>query len=208
MKTLPKTFLLSVLTVLALSWELHAAEDLKIAFDAQGLSSIVHNGVELLKAGDQQAMRLSFQHMHLWAPGEKGGVLQAYPPKLLSSVFDAQTKTLKQEYPWCSLSCAYIPGPDALELDLTVKNKADKPICSWAILGPRFVLPHIRANERIIYAWRQPIYVHDKGVFGIAGADLGDRDNGLKPLVLPAPIQPRGSSIRSSTSSGSPTRTA
>lgn len=53
MRTMTKTLLqLSTLGVLVLARALHAAEDLKVAFDDKGLASIVHNGVDLLKPED------------------------------------------------------------------------------------------------------------------------------------------------------------
>jgi RNA polymerase sigma factor (sigma-70 family) len=50
-----------------------------------------------------------------------------------SVAFDEQSRTLKQEYPWGAVDLHYEPGPDRLDLAVTLRNTSQGTIADFAI---------------------------------------------------------------------------
>jgi len=110
------SLLLTTLTMLALSWELHAAEAVKIEFDQRGLASIIHNDVELLKPEDR---RFRLQMLRFVDARAKEGSRQLWEPKPTAQSFDAEKKVLAQEYDGFRVACTFTTKANRLDMQIT-----------------------------------------------------------------------------------------
>ncbi|MCY3022027.1 MAG: HEAT repeat domain-containing protein [Planctomycetota bacterium] len=147
-----------------------AGDDCEIRFDEKGLSSIVHNGVELVKPDDprfrMQAV-LFLVDATTVKPGSLDGQRQVFAPKLLSQAFDAQKKILTQEYDGVHVECAYATKKDRLDMTITLKNNAGDPITSCVFYPLNICLPNTSPNARwwdhLGNASLGDVYRHEKG---------------------------------------------
>ena len=109
----------SLLTMLALSGTLQAAEDLKIKFDERGIGL---DRPQRRRTGEpgRRAFRGSRRRVH-GSPRENG-VRRMWQPKPTKSAFDAATKTLLQEYDWGKAACVFAAKENRLDLRIALTN--------------------------------------------------------------------------------------
>lgn len=182
-----------VLAILSLAWKLPAAEDLKIGFDEKGLASITHNGVELVNPGDP---RFRLQQVYYIDAQAKGGARQLYGPQAASQRFDVERRILVQEYPGFHVECAFLPGANRLDLQITLVNTGAQAICQCEFLPLTIRLPHTVKNA---YAWDRrnaflvDAYEHAKGAVIVTPTGFFDyprKSEGLqdiRPLDVAGP---------------------
>ena len=199
------TLLLATLATLALTWPLPAAEDLQIGFDEQGLASIVHHGVELMRPEDR---RFRLQSLRFVDAKAKDGVRQAWEPRPTAQSFDAAKKVLTQEYDGFRVECTFTTTANRLDLQITLANNAADPIRECVFFPLQLTLPHVPENDG---AWHHPgdvaghRYVHGKGTVGLishgttAYLYLRDAKTAAGRCIWPAPVPRAGRIIRSST---------
>ena len=196
---------------------LHAAEDLKITFDEQGLAAIVHNGVELVNPADG---RFVVQGVAFTDPQAKNGVRRVWQPKPAKAAFDAATKTLLQEYDWGRVACVFTAKENRLDLRITVTNASGQPLQGCAVCPLRMILPNRYFNRFVSYyqdgdqSLPCHVYTHAKGSVALINPDHGSGSTALfgnrggkfqsVSLCLSGPTEERSRIIRSSTTSISP----
>ena len=185
--------LLATLAVLALSRPLPAAEDLQIGFDEQGLASIVHNGVELMRPVDR---RFRLQSLRFVDTKAKEGVRQVWDPRPTAQSFDSAKRVLTQEYDGFRVECTFTTTANRLDLQITLANNAVDAIRECVFFPLQLTLPHVPENDG---AWHHPgdfaghRYVHGKGTVGLishgttAYLYLRDAQDGSRPLYLAGP---------------------
>ena len=184
---------LCTLSVLTMAWTLHAAEDLKIGFDEKGLASIIHNEVDLLKPEDP---RFRLHQVYYIDAQAKGGARQLYGPQVASQRFDMEKKILVQTYPGFRVECAFLPGTNRLDMQITLVNTGTQAICQCEFLPLTIRLPHTVKNA---YEWGRrsaflvDAYEHAGGTVVVMPAGFFDyprKSEGLqdlRPLYLVGP---------------------
>ena len=140
---------------------------LKVTFDADGLASVRHNGVELVGPGDR---RFRVQEVLFRDASAKNGFRQVYEPKPTGTSFDPDRKLLTQSFDWGRVECTFTVQGERIDFDAKVTNAAADPMvkCVWQPLSLR--LPHLpetagehgRASEAIV-----DVYRHDQGAIGL-----------------------------------------
>ena len=150
------------MAILFLAGALHAAgQDLQIGFDDKGLSSISHNGVELLKP--------EYRRFRVFDVNFVDNVRRSYEPKPKSQSFDAEKNTLFQEYEGFRVECAFKPKADRLDMQITIENNGADTISECTIYPLVIRLPNTMRNsgEWGRNAFLCDIYEHEKGTVAV-----------------------------------------
>jgi HEAT repeat protein len=173
----------------ALSWELHAAEDLRIGFDQRGLASITHRGVELMKPEDPR-FRLHELGFTDAQSKERSRQLLASQPRAQS--FDARKKVLTQEYDGFRVQCAYTTKENRLDMQITLANNTAAAIRQCVFFPLSLRLPHTvrNAGEWSRNAFLVDAYEHEKGTVMVTPVGyfyLRDGPHGARPLFVSGP---------------------
>ena len=111
-----------------------AAEEKKVqtAFDESGLSALTYGGVGLLKTALPGADYVFTEDAGLDEKGFRQYKFEKVEesPK---STFDADNKTLRQQYSWGALAYAYTPKADGLAVTVTVTNTCGKTLADFGL---------------------------------------------------------------------------
>jgi HEAT repeat protein len=175
MRTLNRSIVFMACLLLAWSARLPAQQpprigakpDLEVTFDANGLATLRHNGVELIAAGDR---RFRLREVKFQDATAKDGIRQVYEPKPTTVAFDHARKVLTQSFDWGRVECAFAVKGERLDFDVKVTNTAPDPMvaCNWQPVSLR--LPHLPENIGENDRGGGPIvdlYRHDKGTIGL-----------------------------------------
>lgn len=177
------------MTMLFLAGALQAAEqDLQIGFDDKGLSSIHHNGIELLNPGYRRFRMFDVHFMDMAGTHRK-----MYEPRPKAERFDAEKKLLTQEYDGFGIECAFTPKTDRLDMQITIVNASTGTMVECAFLPLTIRLPNKPLNFSQFP--RNPflcdVYEHERGTLVVTptGYQSGifrpaDERSGTRPLMI------------------------
>lgn len=172
--------------ILLLTGMLNAdGQDLQIGFDEKGLSSISHNGAELLKPEDRRFRVVDVNFVDK--------VRRMYEPKPKSESFNAEKKTLSREYDGFRVECEFKPKTDRLDMRITIENNSADTMSECTLCPLVIRLPNTPKNsgEWGRNAFLCDVYEHEKGTVAVTPTGwqsgyfyLRDERTGTRPLRL------------------------
>ncbi len=126
-----------------------SADGLAVKLGEKGLESLRWKGSELLKNGDFSVVDAQFCD-------SSGKIITADPEKK-ETAFDAASETIKQTYPWGTVTCSYKPDSDRLDMVVGVQNNSKQILrgislqlmdFDWPQIPKGWVLnfPHLVSN--------------------------------------------------------------
>ena len=144
-----------------------AQAGLEVSFDADGLATIRHGGVELVQAGYP---RFRVHEVHFADAKEQRGWRQVWEPKPTAVTFDRERKVLTQSFEWGSVECTFAVQGDRLDFEIRVVNATPDPMVHFVWQPVAFLLPHVPENEGghgRAGAALVELYRHEKGSIGL-----------------------------------------
>lgn len=164
-------------------------QDLQIVFDDKGLASISHNGADLLKP--------EYRRFRVFDVNFVDKVRRYYVPKPKSQHFDAETKTLSQEYEGFRVDCEFKPKTDRLDMRITIENNSADTMseCTLDPLAIRFSNTLRNSGEWDRNAFLCDLYEHEKGTVAVTPTGwksgffgLRDERTGVRALRFTGPF--------------------
>ncbi|MBE7467044.1 MAG: hypothetical protein HS116_26525 [Planctomycetes bacterium] len=125
-----------------------SASEVKLAaeFGADGLTGLSAAGHAWLGSGQ---LKLAHAVLEQAAPDEKGFLKYSFEKLAAEPVkrtFDAANKTARLEFAWGAVDVKYAPGPDRLDLAVTLHNTSDRTLANFSLELLQLKLPAVPAN--------------------------------------------------------------
>jgi len=142
-----------------------AERKLEVRFGADGLAALRWAGIDVLGRGAPSVGRLVFETASLDKHGLRQYAFEKADGSAPRASFDAGAKRLSYAYDWGSVDFAYAPGPDRLDVAVTISNRSKRALADFQMTLGALAFPALpMASDKFSARWTgeiEPRYSED-----------------------------------------------